>query len=225
VTIDACWLSSRVRTGSYLLHRALKAAEEDTDGTPSARQVNAAKLWRARYYFFNRCDNNAPFGRLFILKTIVLPRQVRDKRRQRLNKKRFFFNRWGATLQKCLAYTSASQTSTAVVNALGTSYLSHRHNIASAFSILRVERSVQEANRCALPRHTRDSFEASKDTLPLMAMAAAAAVVVAGAGDFTEEHYWMYAGVSTTIGVLFSVLLANKCTLGKGAPTCRYVIT
>lgn len=26
---------------------------------------------------------------------------------------------------------------------------------------------------------------------------------------------------STTIGVLFSVLLTNKCTLGKGAPTCK----
>ena len=26
---------------------------------------------------------------------------------------------------------------------------------------------------------------------------------------------------STTVGVLFSVLLTNKCTLGKGAPTCK----
>ena len=26
---------------------------------------------------------------------------------------------------------------------------------------------------------------------------------------------------STTIGVLFSVLLTNECTLGKGAPTCK----
>lgn len=30
-----------------------------------------------------------------------------------------------------------------------------------------------------------------------------------------------YAAASTTVGVLFSVLLTNKCTLGKGAPTCK----
>jgi hypothetical protein len=31
----------------------------------------------------------------------------------------YFFERWSKTLHKCLAYTSASQTSTAVVAALG----------------------------------------------------------------------------------------------------------
>ena len=64
-------------TGSYLLNRALAAADQDVDRT----QVNVAKLWSARYYFFER---------------------------------------WSKTLQKCLTYTSASQTSNAVVIALGT---------------------------------------------------------------------------------------------------------
>ena len=63
-------------TGSYLLNRALAAAEQHADRS----QINAAKLWSARYYFFER---------------------------------------WSKTLHKCLAYTSASQTSTAVVVALG----------------------------------------------------------------------------------------------------------
>lgn len=63
-------------TGSYLLNRALAAAEQHADRS----QVNAAKFLSARYYFFERS---------------------------------------GKTLHKCLAYTSASQTSTAVVAALG----------------------------------------------------------------------------------------------------------
>lgn len=62
--------------GSYLLNRALGAAEQRANRS----QVSAAKFWSARYYFFDR---------------------------------------WGKTLHKCLAYTSASQTSTAVVTALG----------------------------------------------------------------------------------------------------------
>lgn len=64
------------KTGNYLLHRALAAAEQNTD----RGQISVAKLWSARYYFFER---------------------------------------WSITLQKCLSYTSASQTSTAVVAALG----------------------------------------------------------------------------------------------------------
>ena len=43
-------------------------------------------------------------------------------------------------------------------------------------------------------------------------------------GSFPTEHYWMYAFASTAVGVLVSLLLANQCTLGKGAPTlsdCR----
>ena len=66
-----------------------------------------------------------------------------------------FGHRWGNMLEKSLAYTSCSQTSTAVIVVLGS--------------------------------HT--------------------------------QHYWIYAFVSTLVGVLLSTLLANKCTLGKGGVT------
>ena len=69
-----------------------------------------------------------------------------------------FARRGGGMIQKCLAYTSASQTSTATVNALG---------------------------------------------------------------SFPTEHYWMYAGISTAVGVVASILLANKCTLGGGITTSQ----
>ena len=38
---------------------------------------------------------------------------------------------------------------------------------------------------------------------------------------FPDDHYWMYAFVSTVVGVLASVLLTNRCTLGPGGVTCK----
>jgi hypothetical protein len=69
-----------------------------------------------------------------------------------------FARRCGNMLDKCLAYTSASQTSTAVLVALRA---------------------------------------------------------------FPNEHYWIYAAASTFIGVVCSVLLANKCKLCHGCPGIR----
>lgn len=40
--------------------------------------------------------------------------------------------------------------------------------------------------------------------------------VINALGKYTDDHYWVYAFSSTLCGVVLSVLLANKCTLGKG---------